>query len=82
MNPYRMNDARTIELRRTGRGGGFRKTIGILLVALHACGAYFAFRSGMWGLWIVVTFYATIITVAQHRRKRAPIQATRPVIGR
>jgi hypothetical protein len=69
MNPYRDNRLPPIELRRRRRGS-VRKTIGLLLIAIQACDAYLAVRSGMWGLWIVGSFWA--IVIASVGRSRTP----------
>jgi hypothetical protein len=70
MNPYRENQACAIEARCTRRRGSLRKTLGALLITLQACDAYFALRCGMWGLWIVASFFAIII--ACPGRSRTP----------
>src|SRR5512142_570351 len=69
MNPYRQSEVPAIEPR-VRREGSARKTIGALLIMLQACDAYFAVRDGMWGLWIVVSFFA--IVIACPGRSRTP----------
>lgn len=69
MNPYRQSEVPAIE-HRVRRKGSARKTIGALLIMLQACDAYFAVRDGMWGLWIVGSFFA--IVIACPGRSRTP----------
>ena len=69
MSPYRENQVRIIEGARVCRKRNHRKTIVALLITFQACHAYFAVRSGMWGLWIVASFFAIIIIACSGRRR-------------
>jgi hypothetical protein len=70
MNPYREQPPKPFVVEHARRRRSTRKTIGAVLIAVQACDAYFAVRSGMWGLWIVGSFYA--ILIACLGRSRTP----------